>query len=402
MATVSIVYRKDKLNKKGEAPVHFRIIKDRKISYIASTIMLPVDHWDFKANKVKPKHPGSARLNSYLANKFSEIQDQVFHNETIKKSATSRQLRDQAFGKKPADFFSFAKKALEESKKSNKIATYDKNCSIILKLKNYCKGRSIAFQDINLDFLTKYEEYLRNQLGNSVNTVTNNYKYLRKLFNDAYRQDLVEHSTNPFLKYKMKHEKTERSFLSEDELKKIEDFKAVPGSRMELHRDMFVFAAYAGGIRVSDLLQMRWTQFDGSNINFKIMKTSAQLSVKVPNKGLEIIEKYRAQSQNKNGFIFPMLEENLNLNNPREVDSAISSATAYINKNLKIMAAKIGLEKKLSFHISRHTWATRALRKGISIDKVSKLMGHAAIRETQIYAKIVSSELDKAMDVFND
>ena len=97
-----------------------------------------------------------------------------------------------------------------------------------------------------------------------------------------------------------------------------------------------------------------------------------------------------------------MLDERLNLNNPREVDSAISSATAYINKNLKIIAGKIGLEKKLSFHISRHTWATRALRKGISIDKVSKLMGHAAIRETQIYAKIVSSELDKAMDVFND
>ena len=76
MATVSIVYRKDKLNKKGEAPVHFRIIKDRKISYITSSIMLPEDHWDFKANKVKPKHPNSARLNSFLANKHTEIQDQ--------------------------------------------------------------------------------------------------------------------------------------------------------------------------------------------------------------------------------------------------------------------------------------------------------------------------------------
>ena len=402
MATVSIVYRKDKLNKIGEAPIHFRIIKDRKISYIASTIRMPEDHWDFKANKVKPKHPNSARLNSYLINKLSEIQDQVFHNETIQKSTTSRQLRDHAFGKKPSDFFSFAEQALEESKKSDKVGTYDKNKSIILKLQTYCKGRSIAFQDIDLGFLNKYESYLKNHLGNSVNTITNNFKYLRKLFNDAYKQELIEHQVNPFLKYKMKQEKTEKTYLSEEELTALESFPATPGTRMELHRDMFVFASYAGGIRVSDLLQMRWAHFDGSNINFKIMKTGTQLSIKIPNKCLEILEKYRPEKPDPNAFLFPMLPANLDLKNPLEVDSAISSATAYINKNLKIMAAKIGLEKKLSFHISRHTWATRALRKGISIDKVSKLMGHAAIRETQIYAKIVSSELDKAMDVFND
>ena len=77
-------------------------------------------------------------------------------------------------------------------------------------------------------------------------------------------------------------------------------------------------------------------------------------------------------------------------------------ATAYINKNLKILAKKTGIERPLLFHISRHTWATRALKKGISIDKVSKLMGHAQLKEMQIYAKIVNEELDKAMDIFND
>ncbi len=84
------------------------------------------------------------------------------------------------------------------------------------------------------------------------------------------------------------------------------------------------------------------------------------------------------------------------------MDTAISRATAYINKNLKFLATKAEIDKHISFHTSRHTWATRALGKGISIDKVSKIMGHAAIKETQVYAKIVSSELDKAMDVFND
>ena len=72
-----------------------------------------------------------------------------------------------------------------------------------------------------------------------------------------------------------------------------------------------------------------------------------------------------------------------------------------MNKNLKLIAEDVGIEKNLSFHIARHTFAVRALRKGISIDKVSKLLAHAAIRETQIYAKIVNADLDNAMDVFN-
>ena len=97
-----------------------------------------------------------------------------------------------------------------------------------------------------------------------------------------------------------------------------------------------------------------------------------------------------------------MLSEDIDLNDPRALDNAISSATAYINKNINTLAKKANISKKVSFHASRHTWATRALKKGMSIDKVSKLMGHAAIRETQIYAKIVNEELDKAMDVFND
>lgn len=402
MATVSIIYRKDKLNKKGEAPVHFRIIKDRKINYISSGIMIPEDNWDVKKNCIKSKHPNSARFNSFLANKFTELQDQVFEHDTVSKSLTTRQLRDKIYGKKPTDFFVFADEAVELYLKDGKIGTYDKNCSIIKKLKDYQNGNTLAFQDITPEFLTKYEKYLKEHHKNSTNTVHKDFKFIRKLFNDAYNQEIIEHQVIPFNKYKMKTEKTQRTYLNEDELNQIENFSATPGTRMELHRDMFVFASSAGGLRVSDMLQLQWKHFDGQHINFTIMKTGTQLSIKVPNKGIEIIEKYKPKKPNKNAFIFPLLPASINLTDARELDTAISRATAYINKNLKIIADKLEFEKKISFHISRHTFATRALRKGISIDKVSKLMGHAAIRETQVYAKIVSSELDKAMDIFND
>ncbi|HCY89521.1 MAG TPA: site-specific integrase [Chitinophagaceae bacterium] len=402
MASVSIVYRKDKLNKKGEAPIHFRIIKDRKISYIASGILIPEDHWDSAKNKIKGKHTNSARLNSFLTNKFAELQDQVFEHETVSKSSTTRQLKEKIYGKKPEDFFAFADEVVNNYKDDGKISTHITHSSTIKTLKDYVNDASIMFQDITPEFLAKYEKFLQTKQKLKTNTIHKHLKFLRKLFNDALRAEKIEYQHNPFTKYKLKLEKTSRSFLSDEELKAIEDVATVPGERMDLHKLMFIFAAYTGGLRISDVLKLKWQNFDGKHIHIAIHKTKTQLSIKLPNKAIEIINKYHSKATKQTDFIFPMLPNSIDLNDPQVSYNQISSATAYINKNLKLLATKAEIEKPLSFHISRHTWATRALRKGVSIDKVSKLMGHAQLRETQIYAKIVNEELDKAMDVFND
>lgn len=401
MASVSIVFRKDKINSKNEAPIHLRIIKDRRIRYISTQIMIPLDCWDFNSNKVKSKFPNSARINSMIWNKFLELQDEVLMHETETKSLTTRQLKDKIIGKKPVDFLEFAKEANKVYLADGKIGTYDKNVSIIAKIEKYFNGQACFFQDITVEFLSKYEKHLKTEYKNSTNTVHSNLKFIRKLFNDAIRMDLIDVSVNPFLRYQLKVEKTQRQFLTEEELTKIENYEAPEKSVIGIHKDMFVFACYAGGIRVSDLLQIKWRHFDGANINFTIKKTGSQLSIKIPNKGLEIMNKYKPIIEDRNKFIFPLLSSSVDLNNLRALDSAISSASSSINNSLNKITDAIELDKHISFHISRHTWATRALKKGISIDKVSKLMGHSNIKETQIYAKIINTELDKAMDIFN-
>lgn len=400
MTSVTIVYRKDKINAKNEAPIHFRIIKNRKASYIASGIMIPLHQWDEKKNKVKSTYRNSARLNSYLLNKFTEVQDTVLQHETISKSFTSKNLKEKVFGKKPYDFFAFADDVVAQYRKEGRIGTYDKNRSVVEKLKEY--KPSLTFYDITPEFLIKYEQYLREEHGNITNTVGKDMKFIRKVFNDAIKSDIIGYETSPFRKYKIKQERTHRDYLTEEELTRIEECSIKPGTRLELSRDMFVFASYTGGIRVSDMLQLKWENFDGTYLHIVIRKTGAQLSIKVPNKGLQIIGRYRKDDGSSKDFIFPMLRPILNINDPVELDAAITSATTIINKNLKVLAKKAKIEKRLSFHISRHSFAVMALRKGISIDKVSKLMAHAAIRETQVYAKIVSEELDRAMEVFNE
>lgn len=400
MATVNIVLRRDKLNKKGFAPIHFRIIKNRKIRYISSGIMIEERLWSDKKKGVKPSHPNSKRFNSYLSNKYVELQDQVYEFETNTKSLTTAQLKNKIMGKKPVSIFDFAEDVLKEYLAAKKIGTYDKNKSILKKLKGYSKSNDLDFQDITPGYLYKYEQYMRDKLGNGIGTIGNTMKFIRKLFNEAIRQELIEAHLNPFTKFNIKTEKTKRAFLTEQELGLLEHLQLTKWSQLDLHRDMFVFASYAGGPRISDMLTLKWNQLDSTHIHYEIIKTGAQVSVKSPTKARAILQKYQQHPKKQSTFIFPILMENIDMNNAVLVDAKISSATAATNRDLKKLAKKIGTNKTLSFHIARHTWATLALKKGISIDKVSKILGHTNIRETQIYAKIVSKELDDAMDLF--
>jgi integrase len=407
MASITIVFRKDKLNKKSEGPIHFRIIKDRKTSYIATGYSVLESEWDDTNKKIKSVGKGRdhketvAKMNAMISKRYSDIQKEVIDLETAKRHVTSKQVKDIVFGKKPQDFYAFAKTVVDSYKTDNKPGTYSRTSSVITKMEEYAPN--LSFHDITPKFLSEYEHHLKTKKNpNSTNTIHANFKFIRLVFNKAFELDLIEHTLNPFLKYKMKMEKTQRDYLTEKELENFYKVSTEVGTRMDLHKDMFVFASYTGGLRVSDMLQLQWKHFDGTNINFTIKKTNNQLSIKVPNKALEILKKYKKEDSNGNDYIFDMLPPDTFKLTAKEIDDAISSATAYINKNLKLIAKKAEIDKKISFHISRHTWATRALRKGISIDKVSKLMGHAAIKETQVYAKIVNSELDKAMDAFND
>jgi integrase/recombinase XerD len=407
MGSVSIILRTNKVNKKGECPIAFRIIKDRKATLISSGYSIDPLHWDEDNKKIKSsaKNRDSketvARINAQITKRFGEIQNELIDIDGLNKRVSRKQIKEQLHGKTYQNFYEFAKKVVESYKTENKIGTYSRTNTIINKMEEYAPN--LSFHDITPKFLADYENYLKTKENpNSTNTIHANIKFIRVVFNRAYREELVEYDLNPFLKYQLKTEKTQRVYLTEEELENFKNVATTPGTKMELHKDMFVFASYTGGLRISDMLQLQWKHFNGEHIDFTIKKTGNQLSIKIPNKALEIIEKYKANKINVHSFIFPMMPEGtLNLS-ASLIDNAISSATAYVNKNLKLIAAKAEIEKNISFHTSRHTWATRALRKGMSIDKVSKLMGHSAIKETQVYAKIVNSELDKAMDVFND
>lgn len=402
MATVKVLLREEKVNAKGLAPIYLRIIKDRKTKFVALGVYIKPIDWNPITGKVKKSHPNSGRMNSFLAQKEAEAEGIALEMQTKSKSVSTHKIKENILGKSSPEFFVYAEKYLSSLKAGGKIGTYKRAKTVITKLKEFTKGKHLFFDDFTVSFLKEYEDHLLINLRNKTNTVHANLKLIRTILNNATSEDLIQSESNPFNRYKLRTEATERAYLTEMELKAIEDLALPEKSMINHHRNIYVFAAYAGGMRVSDILKLKWSNFDGEKINIQIHKTKTQLSIKLPDAALQILNLYRGSSMNTtDSYIFPLLKIHPNEKDPLKIHNAISSATAYTNKDLKKLSELAGINKHLSFHTSRHTWATRALRKGMRMEYVSKIMGHAAIKETQIYARIINAELDNAMEIFN-
>jgi len=400
MATVKIIRKLDKIDSNKEAPLYLRITKDRKAKFISLGIKLKENEWDTQKSLVKKCHLNSQRLNNYIAHKVAEAQGIALEMETNSKYTSPKSIKENILGRSPQSFMQYYKKYNDSLLKNGKISTHDKAFAVYSKLCKYLNNKDLTFDELTVAFLKNYETYLADKLGNSVNTIHSNIKIFRKLVNDAISEDIFPLEKNPFLKFKLKLEKTNKEFLTEEEIKKIEDLALEADTMRNHHRNIYIFATYAGGLRISDIFQLKWSQFDGERILVTTQKTKNIVSVKLPNKAIEIIEFYKPEKILPSNYIFPFLK-NFDFTNKELLFNAISSHTAYTNSDLKEIAKMVGIDKRIHFHTSRHTFATRALKKGMRIEYVSKLLGHNSIKTTQIYAKIVNEELDKAMEVFN-
>lgn len=402
MATsVNVVYFPKRKNKEGEAPIYIRVIKNRKQSYILVG-KVHVKDWDEKNKRVKKSiGENSQRINNYITQKLAEAEGTVLELEAKSKNLNSKNLKEAVVGKAPESFLKYADRFFVEMENKLQASSIDKTKHIIGKVRTYIGKTDLTFDEIDVTWIKKYDAYLRNTLKNSNNTVVANFKLIRRIINEAIKEDIISYDKNPFLKFKLKWENTTKQFLTEDEIEKVEklDLKDEPAT---FHaRNMYIFATYAGGIRISDLVQLKWSNYDGDRILINTQKTNSTVSVKLPQKAKDILALYHSEGVNPNAFIFPYFDLSKDYSDGRCLYRAISTAGTLCNKELIKIADLAHIDKHIHFHTSRHTWATRALKKGMRIEYVSKLMGHASIKTTQVYAKIVSEELDKAMEIFD-
>jgi integrase/recombinase XerD len=402
MATVKVLLKQDKAKVNGEAPVYLRITKGRKSKYVSLQLYVLPSLWDSDSGRVKRGYPNSVRVNRFIAQKEADAHGISVDLESKDASVSTKVIKEVLSGKTSMSFFGYAESYLRSLELSAKTGTLDKAKAVISKIRAYQGKSDLPLDEITVFWLRGYDMHLRGELGNCNNTVHSNLKVLRRILNKAIEEDLLPFEKNPFHKFKLKWVKPTKTYLTEDEVLRIESVDINPSHRLCHHRDMFIFSCYTGGLRVSDMLFLKWRNFDGERLVLSSEKTDEQLSILVPTKAKAILERYRTDSSNPEGYIFPCFDEEKDCTDPKVKFRLKSSQTAYYNKNLKIIADLADIDKTVTTHTARHTWATRALRKGLRMEHVSKLMGHQSIKTTQVYAKIVNSDLDKAMESFND
>ena len=279
----------------------------------------------------------------------------------------------------------------------NTINSY-KTC--LSKLKEF--SPDLSFNDFTYEWLLSFEKHLMKQ-GQAVNTIADKMKVLIKLSKLCLRKGYI--TQNPFEHYVQKTEPGTREFLTQDELRQFKAFEVTFPTHI-LVKDVFLFACYTG-LRFSDLAtitpkNIQQGKDDQGNpvyrLSLRMQKTGDNLSMKLPKPAAEILLKHGYPDS---PYIFPILNLAHKIDTEPALKGEISRRNAYFNKIMKKLCERAGIEKSISMHCARHTFATLSLDLGSPIEVVSKLLGHKNLRETQIYAKILDRQKDAAMDAWN-
>jgi site-specific recombinase XerD len=401
MASIKLILRKHQLDQTGHCPLYIRIIKDRKTKFITAGLKLKESEWDEVKQKVKKNHSNSARMNAALSQKIADAEGQVADMERKIKTVSVKKLKEAIKGKEVPNFFEYAKKRLEKIKSTLSYSTYKAYTNQVNKFETFMGTKDVYFDEITVALLNDYKFHLSDKLSNGDTTQRLSIIVLGTIFRDAIKEEVIPETMFPFNKITLKISASKRLFLNKAQIDKLTNEKLIEGKKAVLWRDLFLFSIYAGGLRFSDVIEMKYANYNEAEhkINKLIRKTGRVHQFKIGKVAIDILEKYKKENVSHDDFIFPIIEDKEGY----EKNEAIRySQTAKFNKlanwHLNKLGKKIELPFDLSFHLSRHSFATNALNNGMRIEHVSKLMDHRDIGTTQIYAKIISEELDKAVD----
>ena len=401
MASVKLILRLQQADATGACPLYIRVIKDRKSKLITTGLKLQPKDWDEAKQRIKKSMKNSTRYNAFLDQKIADASALIADSERKSKNITAKKLKEAIKGKDNVEFFKYAKAKLKKLQKTYTVNTYDNYLAQLHKFEKFINDSDLCFHDIDIVLLQDYMNYMSNTLKNNKTTQKLAMIVLSIIFKYAQAESLIEDNHYPFKNLKLEVAPSKRQFLTEQQFEMVRKLKINGIGKKELYRDLFIFSVSAGGLRFSDVISLRWKDYNEAEsvINKQIAKSKRIHRLKIGETAVKIINKYKTQNTNPEDLIFPAIKQtNFHSLSDEEKDKIIASANSLCRSHLDNIGKELNLPFKLTYHLSRHTFATMALNKGMRIEHVSKLMDHSKISTTQIYAKIIDEELDKAVD----
>jgi len=381
----------------GTYPLVIRITKDRKTSFIALGHHLQLSEWDEKNQRVKKSYPNSARLNNMIAKKLSEANDKLIELETNNTDTSSRSISNAFKATKEGTFFKQAALYLKKLENDGKFNQGSADAPRIERFREFLKGSDINFSEITVPLLKNFQSYLRGTRTITERTIVNHLVVIRTIYNQGIQANLVDRKHYPFGKGKIKIKFPEslKIGLNADDIKAIEN--AEIGELPNHARNLWLFSFYLAGMRISDVLRLKWSDFQNDRLYYSMGKNQKTGSLKVPEKALAILEQYRRPNP-KHDLVFPDLESVPDLNKPLVVQRRIKTRIKQNNAQLQEVIKEAKITKTVTMHISRHSFGNISGSK-IPIQMLQKFYRHSSITTTIGYqANFIHENEDAALD----
>lgn len=396
-ATTKIVLRQ-KQKKDGTYPLAIRITKDRKTSFIHLGISLHENQWDEEAQTVKKSHPNSTRLNQFIKKKISESTDTALDAVNAQTATSAKTIKQKIKPASGSSVFAQADLYISRLEADRKYNRHSADKPRVKHLKEFLK-HDIPFSELTMPMLKRFKTWLKAEYEMSERSAINHWVVVRSIFSQAVDEKACDPKYYPFGKGKLQIKFPESLKIggTSEDVTAIEDVDLAENPELNHARNLWLFSFYFAGMRVSDVLRMKWTDFQNGRLYYSMGKNNKADSLKVPEKAQQILNQYIDQKDDTD-LVFPELKGLVNLNDPFAVQRCIKVKLKPINENLKEVAKKSGVSKKISMHISRHTFGNISGDK-IPIQMLQKLYRHSTVTTTIGYqASFINKNADDALD----
>lgn len=395
---VTFIPRTSKVRSNGKVPIYMRIaVNGRRVELSTSRTIDP-KRWDSSRHRVKGSKPDARAINNHL----NRMEHAAFSAQTELlqegKEVTAKSIKLRITGKDQVQ-----KTLLEVFKEHNRKmkslvgkdyaeATFKKYRTALQHVEDFLQQEygdtQYTIDNVDLSFIEGFEYYLKTKPKNpcSHNSTMKYLSHLKKIINIALKKGWLK--ADPFEGYNKKYAQKDPVFLSQDELNRIEK-KQFDIERLSRIRDVFIFSCYTG-LSFSDaqkLTQNDIKQDKNGELYLHLPRTKTDKASKIMllPKAIEIINRYKGDPETQKGNLLPMISN--------------QKTNAY----LKEIADIAGVDKKLTFHSARHTFATTVtLENGVPIETVQEILGHSQLKTTMHYARVTPGKVNSDMKALRD
>lgn len=386
--------RRDKTNKKGEAPVFMRLTINGERADASIKRFIEPHAWNSAKGKANEKSRGGKDLNLYLDAISANILRIQRDLELDKKEVSAQIILNRYLGKEQSDRHTLMEVFRAHNEKCRALSGISLAPGTVIRyetslrlteafLRTTYKKEDCYLDEITHQFVEDYDFYLRTVRRCCHNTTTKYLLNFKKIIRIALAKGWMK--KDPFAQVHFHFEPVEREFLEKQELKVLLN-KEITITRLSQVRDIFCFCCLTG-LAFMDVQQLK-PEHLVADIHGKIwirkarQKTKNMCNIPLLDEAQKIIDRYRDHPYcQTHGVLLPVC------------------SNQKMNSYLKELADICGIRKNLSTHCARHTFATLTLASGATIDNVAKMLGHANVNMTRRYAKVLDSSIMRDMEV---